>query len=810
MSFPVVAPAGLSAAVCRTLVQTLAAALALLAVAVPAFSLGEKPFTIAVMYSSDKNRCFTPGVVTAIQHFTQTRANEINARGGIGGRRIKLAYYDDFATLDETVKNVRTALKDESLIGIIGISSSTRGNAVITDIGGAGVPLISGMSRGDIYAPYRNAFSMEPSVGDEIITVRNFIKVRGFERPAFIGFGGDLYAERIEEALNPKDGEGAPITTHWLAGAHTDPLDEIAADKAITSIEDTRSDIVFLAIHSGPGAHFLRRMRDANVSVPVFVVLGRISRMKGLLTDAPYNQDMYELGREGVPDVYNERLQQRIWKDSGSRWIFDDARSPNAKASCATDYIDPTPIVDVRSRQNRRAVGRGVQHGDALMLMAEAASGLSKDVAKKEERALKAKLAREAAAEGLSKDAAARKAEKAFKEAVLRKVANAREARAFIGQGLRSFRKGQKIYRGWWQDWSFTPSRAVGEQTLLVRQRADETATALAPVQYVQRGNDVFGVPVVNIAVDLVRIYQVDSNEKTFQAEFYLSFRTDGKIGFEDIDFTNAFRSPLSNKPVISERQIKGTDENSSGGLQLYKVTGKFMFDPELNQYPFDSQRFSISFQPSNATKPFFIQPPPPHLRKADFNADGWRAISSYVGSDQDIISVIGRTAGEKVIIPLDKFNYTWTMKRLATDYYLQVVVPLIVILAVTYLSIFIPAQRLESVVAIQVTALLSSIALYLAIPKVDFDQATTSDIVFVVSYTAISLMLGLSILRVNLATRHRNNWAGVVKGIQLVALPIIVLGMSDFVLGQNSPGGISPIRLFLTDVVTSIHARML
>ena len=82
------------------------------------------------------------------------------------------------------------------------------------------------MSRGDIYGPYPNAFAMEPSVGDEIITVRRFIKARGYERPAFIGFGGDLYAERIEEALNPKDGEGTPVTTHWLPGAHTDPLDE--------------------------------------------------------------------------------------------------------------------------------------------------------------------------------------------------------------------------------------------------------------------------------------------------------------------------------------------------------------------------------------------------------------------------------------------------------------------------------------------------------------------------------------------------------------------------------------------------------
>ncbi|MGI9405084.1 MAG: ABC transporter substrate-binding protein [Hyphomicrobiaceae bacterium] len=800
---------------CSTVLRACIAAAALLLFFTfgPAHALGEKPFTIAVMYSSDRNRCFTPGVVTAVRYFTQARADEINARGGIGGRKIRLAFYDDFATLEETVKNVDIALKDENLIGIVGISSSTRGNAVISKIGAADVPLISGMSRGDIYAPYPNAFSMEPSVGDEITTVRRFLKVRGFKSPAFVGFEGDLYAERIEEALNPKEDDetetgGAAIATHWITRNDDDELEEAVIGKAITSIQEAKSDILFLAIHSGPGAEFIRRLRDANVSVPIFVVLGRIYRMKNLLVNTPYKQDMYELGREGVPDVYNERLQQRIWKDTRSRWIFDDVRTPGAPESCSK-FIDPTLITNVRSRKNRRAVGRGVQHGDALMLMAEAAEGLQYEVRKKEEERAKARLKREAAAKGLEKDKAAKYVRDELEKADIRKVADAREARAFIRKGLRSYRTGEKIYRGWWQDWSFKPSRAIGEQTLLVRQRAAETDVALAPAQYVQRGNDVSSVPVVYIAVDIVRIFRVDSNEKTFQAEFYLSFRTDGNIGLKDIDFTNAFRSPLSNEPVISTRQIQGAEQGGSG-LRLYKVTGKFTFDPELNQYPFDRQRFSISFQPSNTTTPFFIQPPPPRLRKADFEADGWKSLSSYVGSDQDIISVIGSSTGDKVIIPLDKFNYTWIMKRLATDYYLQVIVPLIVILAVTYLSIFIPAQRLESVVAIQVTALLSSIALYLAIPKVDFDQATTSDIVFVASYTAISVMLGLSILRVNLNSLNRDGWASVVKGIQLVVLPLVVLAMSDYILGQNSPSGISPIRLFLTDIVSNIRTRML
>ncbi|MEL7542784.1 MAG: hypothetical protein AAGJ70_03320, partial [Pseudomonadota bacterium] len=497
---------------------------------------------------------------------------------------------------------------------------------------------------------------------------------------------------------------------------------------------------------------------------PSFVVLGRVSRIKRLLASERYPADMFELGREGVPEVYNERLQQRIWKNPNDPWIFDDLRSANAPTSC-NKFIDPTPITDVRERKNRRAVGRGAQHGDALMLMAEAARGASPDT-------------------------------------------SVEDLRKAITNGLAAHRAGEKIFRGWWQDWSFTDARAVAEQTLLIRQRSDETDITLAPRQYVQRSGDVLDVPVVYTAVDVVRLFRVDSNEKTFMAEFYLSFRTTGKVSLPDIEFTNAFRSPLSNEPVISARRIYAAEDNQ--GLQLWRITGKFTFDPELGDYPFDRQRFSISFQPSKTTEPFFIQPPPTRLRKTDFKTDGWKSLSAYVGSDQDIISVVGTRAGDRVILPLDKFNYTWIMKRKATDYYLQVIVPLIVILAVTWLSVFIPSQRLESVVAIQVTALLSSIALYLAIPKVDYDRATVSDLVFVVTYTAISVMLGLSILRANLNAREAERLATTVKIVQLAMLPMIVLFMSEFILTQSAGEDASPLRNLLTVLTGSFTTRVL
>ena len=73
---------------------------------------------------------------------------------------------------------------------------------------------------------------------------------------------------------------------------------------------------------------------------------------------------------------------------------------------------------------------------------------------------------------------------------------------------------------------------------------------------------------------------------------------------------------------------------------------------------------------------------------------------------------------------------------------------PLGFILLVTYFLVLLPPARFGSTMVIQVTALLSSIALCLAPPKVDTEQSTLSDRMSTITYAAVALMSGLKILK--------------------------------------------------------------
>ena len=73
----------------------------------------------------------------------------------------------------------------------------------------------------------------------------------------------------------------------------------------------------------------------------------------------------------------------------------------------------------------------------------------------------------------------------------------------------------------------------------------------------------------------------------------------------------------------------------------------------------------------------------------------------------------------------------------------------------------------------IQVTALLSSIALCLALPKVDTEQSTLSDRMSTITYAAVALMSGLKILKESAILRAVGSLHYAVIGLQRIAFPI-------------------------------------
>ena len=147
--------------------------------------------------------------------------------------------------------------------------------------------------------------------------------------------------------------------------------------------------------------------------------------------------------------------------------------------------------------------------------------------------------------------------------------------------------------------------------------------------------------------------------------------------------------------------------------------------------------------------------------------------------STEDFVRVIDPQTHEQSIVPFYKASFVWIMQRQTTDYFLRVVVPLIFILIVAYVSIFIPTVHFEAIVTIQVTALLSAVALYLSLPKLDADTATMSDRIFLFDYMMVSAMIAISVARVNRHVHVRKWLFKALGALHIFGVPLCVAAVA-------------------------------
>lgn len=676
------------------------------------------PLSVPIFVTSRDDLCYDNGQLAAIKRLTMLEQRRINRNGGVAGRRLQLMFFDDRRDEKRAAANLASALADSQTLAMIGMSNSTRAKAAL-DAGGkdlkkSGIPFISDISVGSLIADYPNVFTTRPSEDEERMPViAEFTKQMKVARPAFIGLESAFASSNFGNALTKVLGPGVVAGDHRLHTVGDDILDAGELAAAITDLKSKNIDLLFLSVGGRRTKDVLKQLKDANFTPPLFVT-GRLDTIASDGADA-YPNDIYQLAWDGFPDVYNDRLRKLV-SDSPNPgvWIFEGARNKAApgwkSGKCKLRDEDvPLSVVD---DENMRALSAGTQYADMIGLIAEAARG---------------------------KDA----------------TTSLPELRSLIVQRLQSaYALGRGTFQGRFDNWSFQPSsRAAARTPMILMLPRGLAHTQLAPLQFAHlRNNRMQRIDTLYADIDLIGAEHIDDNEKTFLADFYLSMNDRGGASIDQIEFSNAYLEPGSNDRQITVRPIHdgGKSEAFPDHMKIYRISGKFLYEPQLLDYPFDTQRFSIDIQPKHGNAPFIVQPPPDNLRDRLVRVDGWLPKDQYVGYDEDFVRTVDAQTLEPSVVPFYKANFVWLMKRQTTDYFLRVVVPLGFILMIAYLSIFISTHHFEAIVTIQVTALLSAVALYLALPKLDANVETLSDRMFLFSYLMLSVIIAITIARVN------------------------------------------------------------
>ncbi len=706
------------------------------------------PLNIALFLDSRSDRCYSNGYVEAARSLSQLAANTINARGGVNGRPIVLKVFDNRRDPKTAIANIREAFEVPELLAMIGLRSSTRSTAVFDALGDEfakhTVPFISHISVGAIFEKYPHVFSTRPAQEVERVPVMaRFIEAMNYKKVTFIGRSGARYVDAIDKGLQETLGPERMGRTHRIKalGGSGGFLDGEQMTVAIEDIKRTQPDMLVLAVGTSRTDDVIEKLIEAQVTPQIFLI-GRFSKeVKNAA--AKYPAPIFGMTWAEVPEVESDRILNVLSRGNPDDWIFEGRRVGEAPG-WQKGLCQPTYEADAFSPTNLRAVRVGALYADMVKLVATSASRVARG----------------------------EKIEK-LRAAVLDDLG-------------RKYTVGRGAFAGTFENWSFHSSDRVRAQTPFITILPQGLGRAqLAPSQFVRvRNGKLKQIETLYLDVDLIRIYSVDNNAKSFFAEFYLSMRATDRFSIDDIAFTNAFIDPSNIRGTGgSGRQIAlevlhpgGESDAYPRDMRIYKVSGRFRFTPDFSNYPFDVQQFSIDLQAKSGDKTFIIQPPPPELRDRDVASEGWIPEREYVSFLEDFVPVVDAFTHTPSIVPFYNTRYVWQLKRETTDYYIRVIVPLAFILIVAYLSIFIPKAHLEAIATIQVTALLAAVALYLSLPQIDTDTATISDRIFMFDYMMVSVMIIVSILRINARVAKRAWLDNTLSFLHIVMLPIGLL----------------------------------
>ncbi len=728
-----------------------------------AFSIGRPPLKITVLVGPRNDFCYSDHI-DAIEKLARGERDRINKAGGISGRHVEIQIRDDEGDARRTVANVSDALADPSTIALIGLQSSDRAGQVFKQLGPrlaeSGIPWISSISVTSMFAGYPNVFTMQGSQEEESIPlIAEFLREKGFVRPAIVGFKGTTYTEAMMKGLEASRNFPGFADKRLLVLPGADPkarmnaaVDPADITKAVEELKWKNPDIIFLSVGGWRVPAFLKELERAGMSVPVFVS-GRLDDIFRS-PSVTYGGEAYQIARDELPNLYNNRLRYRLFRERPEEWTFFGRRNPQAfeRLDNECEERGAKPQLDVLSRSNLRAIGMGLEFKDMISMAVNLAS---------------------AQKPALSPDDVG-----AIRKAIVHGIPT-------------SYAAGKGVFKGGLEDWSFRPaSRTAVRTPFIVARPKGLNKQQLAPLQYVPLQGERFRkIPTVYLDVDLTHLYRVDDTEKTFSADFYLSMSDDNNPSIDQIEFANAVLDYKTGTRQITVQPLHegGESDTYPPHMKIYQVSGKFLLDPVYKSYPFDVQRFSIDLRPKKGEFPFIVQPMQKELREKVFDAEGWDTRDAYVSYDRDTISVLDTRKLEPNTVPFYKNSFVWVAKRSATDFYLRVVVPLIFIAAVAYFAVFIPSVHFEFIVTIQVTALLSAVALYITTPKVDSDTSTLSDKIFLFNYMIFSLMIAIAILRINRFAVERLHIKRLLGFVHVVGIPLLLVLMFFYVYGAGS-----------------------
>ena len=277
---------------------------------------------------------------------------DANAKGGIGGRKIRIVSLDDGFDPRRTLENARQLSEKDAVVALLGVSGTSQVMALLPYLAQAKLPLISVYTGSPAIRAQQHPylFTTRASYADELVKiVRNLVAVQSsriavvYENNDF----GKLLLPLVEKTITA---EGAS-----LAGSHAlAPTGEDAATAAKTLAAQKPQAVLLVA--AGPPVVAYVKANRAHLGVPVYTLsLGAGSAVLKALGEEARGLAVARTGPSPTkPTIQLTRDFQASMKRHGKPADYDRY----------TGYMDARVLIE-----GLRAAGPGVTRASLVQAM---------------------------------------------------------------------------------------------------------------------------------------------------------------------------------------------------------------------------------------------------------------------------------------------------------------------------------------------------------------------------------------------------------------------------------------------------------
>ena len=219
-----------------------------------------------------------------ISNGTRAYVNEINTRGGIHGRRLKVITMDDGYQAPNTVKNVEQMIKQDKVFAIFNVTGTPNSEAILPLVTQSGVPFFSPFTGADSLRnpPMPNVFNVRASYRDETEKLVQHLQTVGIQRIGVVyqasSFGKDGLAG-VEAAMAQRG-----MKPQAVASVQSNASD---TDAAVTVVSERNPGAIILITAGRPTFEFIKSYNKSHRGVQFYTlsVMGASANIKALGKD---------------------------------------------------------------------------------------------------------------------------------------------------------------------------------------------------------------------------------------------------------------------------------------------------------------------------------------------------------------------------------------------------------------------------------------------------------------------------------------------------------------------------------------------